>query len=166
MITSMARCENERNVQKTPSFPLIEVDNENFRMGVEGLVKEQCEFDLVVNALIGIKNTIKKLVNIDQVSSLQQLRQSLKNWSPNNKLSLPKPFFLLNDDGVINVASTQTMCCVVNHYVLQAQNASSTTKEKGCVIYNKDHGTTTKKKHIVSKNHDFYKRRGQERSKQ
>jgi hypothetical protein len=37
---------------------LIEVDNENFGMGVEGLVKEQCEFDLVVNALIGIKNTI------------------------------------------------------------------------------------------------------------
>jgi hypothetical protein len=61
----MARCENERNLQKTPSFPLIEVDNENFRMGVEGLVKEQCEFDLVVNALVGIKNTIKKLVNID-----------------------------------------------------------------------------------------------------
>ncbi len=51
--------------KKTPSFPLIEVDNENFRMGVEGLVKEQCEFDLVVNALVGIKNTIKKLVNID-----------------------------------------------------------------------------------------------------
>jgi hypothetical protein len=24
----MARCENEDNLQKTPSFPLIEVDNE------------------------------------------------------------------------------------------------------------------------------------------
>jgi hypothetical protein len=46
------------------------------------------------------------------------------------------------------------MCCVVNHCVLQAQNASSTTKEKGCLIYNKDHGTTTMKKHIVSNNHD------------
>jgi hypothetical protein len=58
------------------------------------------------------------------------------------------------------------MCCVVSHCVLQAQNASNTTKEKRCVIYNNDHGTTTTKKHIVSKNHDFYKRRGQERSKQ
>ncbi len=55
---------------------------------------------------------------------------------------------------------------MVSHYVLQAQNASSTTKGKGRVIYNKDHGTTTMKKHIVSENHDFYKIRGQERSKQ
>jgi hypothetical protein len=55
---------------------------------------------------------------------------------------------------------------VVKHYILQAQNANSTTKEKRCVIYNKDHGTTAMRKHIVSKNHDFYKRRGQERSKQ
>ncbi len=77
---------------------------------MEGLVKEQCEFDLVVNALIGIKNTTKKLVDIAWVSSFQQLKQSKKNWSPNNKLSLPRPFFLLNDDGVINVASTQTIC--------------------------------------------------------
>jgi hypothetical protein len=29
---------------------------------VEGLVKEQCEFDLVVKVLIGIKNTTKKVV--------------------------------------------------------------------------------------------------------
>ncbi len=53
------------------------------------------------------------------------------------------------------------MCCVVSHCVLQAQNASSTTKEKGYFIYNKDHGTTTMKKHIISNNHDFYKIRGQ-----
>jgi hypothetical protein len=57
------------------------------------------------------------------------------------------------------------MCCVVNHCVLQAQNGSSTTKEKGCVIYNKDHGTTTMKKHIVSKNHDFYKKKGSRKVK-
>jgi hypothetical protein len=50
----MARCENEHNSQKTPSFPLIEVDNENFGMGVEDLVKKQCESNLVVNALVGI----------------------------------------------------------------------------------------------------------------
>jgi hypothetical protein len=162
----MARCENEHNYKKTPSFPLIEVDNENFGMGLEGLVKKQCESNLVVNTLVGISNTIKKLVNIAWVSSLQQLKQSKKNWSPNNKISLPRPFFLLNDDGVINVASTQTMCFVVNHYVLQAQNPSSNTKEKRCFIYYKDHGTTIMKKHIISKNHDFYKRRGQERSKQ
>jgi hypothetical protein len=75
----MARCENEHNPKKTPSFPPIEVDNEIFGMGVEGLVKYQCEFNLVVNALVGIKNTIKKLVDIAWVSSFQQLRQSKKN---------------------------------------------------------------------------------------
>ncbi len=60
---------------------------------MESLVKEQCESDLVVNALVGIKNTIKKLVDIARVSSLQQLKQSKNNWSPNNKLSLPRPLF-------------------------------------------------------------------------
>jgi hypothetical protein len=29
----MARCENEHNPKKSPSFPLIEVDNEKFGMG-------------------------------------------------------------------------------------------------------------------------------------
>ncbi len=80
-----------------------------------------------------------------------QLNLNKQAWVPHHRLSLLWHFFVVNDGKKPNRLTSQTMHCLLCHFVYQTCNFGSIAKKrKDMISYNQQHGTTSMKKHILT----------------
>jgi hypothetical protein len=66
-----------------------------------------------------------------------QLISNQKAWVPHHKLFLPWHFLVVNDGNKLYTIMSQTMCCVICHFVCQSYSVNNTTRgRKGMIFYN------------------------------
>jgi hypothetical protein len=95
----------------------------------------------------------------DEVWNAQfaQLRANQQFWAPHGRASATWAFYVVNDNSEPDSAHPQQMRCAICHPAQQEHRPNSATRvRKGVVTYNKQHGTTSMKKHVAQEHGDIF----------
>ncbi|KAG0556897.1 hypothetical protein KC19_11G087000 [Ceratodon purpureus] len=86
-----------------------------------------------------------------------QLRANQQFWAPHGRASATWAFYVVNDNSEPDSAHPQQMRCAICHPAQQEHRPNSATRvRKGVVTYNKQHGTTSMKKHVAQEHGDIF----------
>lgn len=95
----------------------------------------------------------------DEVWNAQfaQLRANQQFWAPHGRASATWAFYVVNDNSEPDSAHPQQMRCAICHPAQQEHRPNSATRvRKGVVTYNKQHGTTSMKKHVAQEHGEIF----------
>nr|XP_024359895.1 uncharacterized protein LOC112274515 isoform X1 [Physcomitrium patens] len=90
-------------------------------------------------------------------AQFSQLRANQNFWAPHGRASATWAFYVVNDNSEPDSARPQQMRCAICHPAQQEHRPNSATRvRKGVVTYNKQHGTTSMKKHVAQEHGDIF----------
>lgn len=113
-----------------------------------------------IGALVEVPEEIQPSED-DEVWDAQfaQLRTNQDFWAPHGRASATWAFYVVNDNSEPDSAHPQQMRCAICHPAQQEHRPNSATRvRKGVVTYNKQHGTTSMKKHVAQEHGDIFTR--------
>nr|XP_024402695.1 uncharacterized protein LOC112295398 isoform X2 [Physcomitrium patens] len=90
-------------------------------------------------------------------AQLALLRANQQFWAPHGRASATWAFYVVNDNSEPDSGRPQQMRCAICHPAQQEHRPNSATRvRKGVVTYNKQHGTTSMKKHVAQEHGDIF----------
>jgi hypothetical protein len=120
---------------------------------------DEDDIDFMFQFKIGLGSQETSDVDIDATWEIliPKLVANKKLWFPSHRTSTYWAFFVVNDGAIVNICNPHMMHCFLCDPT-QLELLDVKGKHKGLVSYNKNHGTSTLKKHACHEHPNLYKK--------